>query len=215
MDAYINTYVKNSWNPILNAIIKKHEKEMGLLRAFIDDEYSHHYNETFPHYWNIFKAFELPPERIKVIIIGQDPYPNPMPNGRAFDCELFGGPEKSLVNIYKELELEYGVSSKNKSLQSWADQGVFLINTVLTIRKGYSHMGRGWELFTGEVFNYLARNENIVWLLLGQHAAKSIAFTPKLAIYAAHPSPLSASKGFFGSNCFKKVNELLKIPIIW
>lgn len=216
MDAYINANVKNSWNPILNDVVKKYN---GLveLRKFIDSEYANYYLNTFPRQADIFRAFDLTLDKINVVIIGQDPYPNPLPNGRAFDCEYMGKCEASLRNINKEISDTYGKTRDSCNLSAWAQQGVFLINTVLTIRKGHSHMGHGWEEFTGEVLRIIAQNRpEIPWLILGQKAlgvARNVGV--KKYIYAAHPSPLSAKNGFFGSRCFAKIDEISPKKINW
>lgn len=212
MKQLITKYVNNKWLDILLVICNKYD--LDKLCQFLYDEYSNPIIHIMPKVPKIFRVFELEPDNIRVIIIGQDPYPKGIPNGRAFDCEECEKCEKSLVNINKEISNEYGFTRNNKSLQGWVNQGVFLINTVLTIRAGKSnsHAGRGWENFTMEVLKYLA-NRRIAWLILGKYAlniADKAGVTKEYMVVTSHPSPLSAKSGFFGSNCFKKINMLLE-----
>lgn len=180
--------------------------------------------EYFPEEENIFKAFELTPfDRVKVVILGQDPYHTPgMAQGIAFSVpEDFTPKPPSLKNILKELEDDIGSNAqaiKTKGdLTVWAKQGVLLLNTVLTVDKGaaMSHRGIGWEIFTKEVIKLISnQKEGIVFILWGREAKKYkklIDNHKHYIIESAHPSPLSAYRGFFGSKPFSKANEYVTI----
>lgn len=175
--------------------------------------------EIYPEEKNIFKAFELTTlENTKVVIIGQDPYHG---KGEAMGLS-FSVPEgikipPSLKNIYKELNMEYGEKErKNGDLTSWANQGILLINSVLTVEKDLpaSHKKIGWQIFTDTIIKEISsQKENVVFLLFGQYAESKkelIDENKHLIIITPHPSPFSARKGFFGSDCFKKTNKYLK-----
>ena len=182
---------------------------------------------VYPRPANIFNAFNLCPlENVKVVIIGQDPYHEPgqamglcfsVPNGVAFP--------PSLVNIYKEIESDLGRPSKtNGDLTDWARQGVLLLNSTLTVmaHAAASHAGKGWEQFTDAVIRALARKKEIVYILWGAYAQRKcelINVDENLILSSAHPSPLSASRGFFGNRHFSRANEYLaahnKPPIEW
>ena len=166
-------------------------------------------------------------DQVKVVILGQDPYPTP---GHAHGLCFSVMPEvkpipKSLVNIYKELEDDLGIVNTNGNLQSWADQGVLLLNSVLTVEAGKanSHQGQGWEQLTDRVIEVL--NEQIApiaFVLWGAYAQKKgrIVNNPQhLVLRSPHPSPLSAYRGFFGSKPFSQINDFLKEndkePINW
>ena len=172
-------------------------------------------------------AFRLTPfDQVKVVIIGQDPYHNyDQAHGLAFSVES-GKYPPSLINIYRELKADLGIDyPKTGNLSSWAKQGVLLLNTSLTVvlHKALSHKGIGWELFTEEVIRQLStQKENIVFILWGAHAQayqKFINQEKHFIIKSPHPSPLSASRGFFGSKPFSKTNNYLKSkgikPIEW
>ena len=177
----------------------------------------------------VFSAFNnCPPDKVSVVILGQDPYFNV---GQAMGMCFSIDPESkctfppSLSNIIKEIKDEYGECRvENGDLSPWAKQGVLLLNTSLTVRMGMplSHADIGWEGFTRAVITALNRQGNIVFVLWGSHAAKYrdlITDKSNLILSCAHPSPLSASRGFFGCGHFKKINEFLlgleKTPIIW
>ena len=166
-------------------------------------------------------------DQVKVVILGQDPYPTP---GHAHGLCFSVMPEvkpipKSLINIYKELEDDLGVVNTNGNLQSWAEQGVLLLNSVLTVEAGNanSHKGKGWEQLTDRIIEVLNEQVSpIVFVLWGAYAQKkgSIVNNPQhLVLRSPHPSPLSSYRGFFGSKPFSKINDFLiengKEPINW
>jgi len=167
------------------------------------------------------------PEQVKVVILGQDPYPTP---GHAHGLCFSVMPEvkpipKSLINIFKELEDDLGITNHNGHLQSWAEQGVLLLNSVLTVESGKpnSHQGRGWEILTDVIINTLNQQSRpIAFVLWGSYAQKkgAIIDTNKhFVLRSPHPSPLSAYRGFFGSRPFSKINHFLEqqgqVPINW
>lgn len=166
-------------------------------------------------------------DRVKVVILGQDPYPTPgHAHGLCFSVLPVVKPiPKSLINIYKELEDDLGIVNTNGNLQSWADQGVLLLNSVLTVEAGKanSHQGQGWEQLTDRIIEVLNQQTSpIVFVLWGAYAQKkgSIVNNPQhLVLRSPHPSPLSAYRGFYGSKPFSKINDFLiengKEPINW
>lgn len=202
-----------------NDIYLKESKKAYFIEliAFIESEYS---NKTiYPPKTSLFQAFELTPlNQVKVVIIGQDPYHNPnQANGLAFSVNENVTLPPSLKNIYKEIERSFGYSmSNNGALSSWAKQGVLLLNTILTVEenKPLSHQNKGWETFTLEIIKALnALNQPICFLLFGQHAKqyeKHLNNPNHLVLKTVHPSPLSAHRGFIGSDVFKKCNDYLK-----
>lgn len=176
----------------------------------------------------IFSAFNHTPfDAVKVIIVGQDPYHGPgQANGLCFSVAPGTKLPPSLLNIYKEIESDIGLPmSKNGDLRSWANQGVLLLNTTLTVRAACpgSHKGKGWERFTDAVIAALSKERNgLVFLLWGKPAQSKetlIDTTKHFILKAAHPSPLSAYNGFFGCRHFSKTNNILlnlgKTPIHW
>ncbi|PID45834.1 MAG: uracil-DNA glycosylase [Proteobacteria bacterium] len=182
-----------------------------------------------PHSSLWFNALNSTPfDQVKVVILGQDPYPTP---GHAHGLCFSAMPEvkplpKSLININKELLDDLGVNNSHTAyLQPWAEQGVLLLNAVLTVQAGHSnsHQGKGWEQFTDAIVHALnERAESIVFILWGSYAQKKAAFIDAgkhYVIKSAHPSPLSAHRGFFGSKPFSKTNAYLekmgKTPINW
>lgn len=196
------------------------------LKEFVDEEYE---NKTiFPERKNIFAAFENTPlDKVKVVIIGQDPYHGEgEAHGLSFSvCPGIKTPQ-SLKNIYKELNSELGCYIPNNGyLMKWAKQGVLLLNSVLTVQKDTpaSHRNKGWEIFTDRIIEELdKKNEPIVFLLWGNFAKtkEELLKNPKhLVLSSAHPSPFAARKGFFGNNHFKSANEFLEknglTPIDW
>ena len=196
------------------------------LFKFIDQEYEE--TTVYPPKELIFSAFEHTPyEEVKVVILGQDPYHGAnQSHGLAFSVQKGVKIPPSLRNMYKELASDLNIPpASHGNLISWADQGVLLLNTVLTVREGeaYSHRKRGWEQFTDRVIEVLnAREEPIIFVLWGKPAQQKAAMidTQKhVIIQSFHPSPLSASRGFFGSKPFSKVNDALKKlgkePIDW
>ena len=168
----------------------------------------------------IFNSFNLTPlEKIKVVILGQDPYHGPgQAHGLCFSVPKGVRPPPSLLNIYKELEsdLDKKVNIQNGNLEAWANQGVFLLNTTLTVEKSkpLSHQGLGWSEFTDTVISLIDKElKNIVFILWGSHAQskKNLIDLNKHHILASpHPSPLSAHRGFFGSKPFSKTNDFLE-----
>ena len=181
----------------------------------------------YPAPANIFNAFNLCPlDKVKVVIIGQDPYHEP---GQAHGlCFSVLPPTKippSLVNIYKEIQNDLGHPSVTQGdLTSWAKQGVLLLNATLTVQAhlAASHAGKGWEHFTDAVIREVAKRNNIVYMLWGAYAQKKAEFVnpdKNLILKSVHPSPLSASRGFFGNHHFSRANQYLvehgKTPIEW
>lgn len=183
-------------------------------------------DDYFPKYEDIYNAFKLTPyENIKVVIIGQDPYHNDnQAHGLAFSV-LNNKPPKSLQNIFKELKDDLNITRTNTNLTDWAEQGVFLINSTLTVKKHQpnSHKNIGWNIFTDNVIKEIEKNNNtIVYILLGAFAiSKKNLITNKNhhIIETSHPSFFSCNKGFFGSKIFSKTNNILLnhniSPIIW
>lgn len=175
---------------------------------------------VYPARENLFAAFHAtPPEQVRVVILGQDPYHEPhQAHGLSFSVEKGVAIPKSLRNIYKELESDLGIASPDHgNLQKWAQQGVLLLNSVLTVEahKAGSHRSFGWETFTDQVISATnALPHPIVFILWGAYAQKKAALiqakTPRLVLTSAHPSPLSAYRGFFGSQPFSKTNEFLR-----
>lgn len=183
---------------------------------------------VFPPASRIFAAFdETPFNEVKVVIIGQDPYHGPgQANGLCFSVAPDVKMPPSLVNIFKEIQAEFGTPfPANGDLSRWARQGVLLLNSTLTVQahKARSHNGFGWELFTDSVVNLLnARRNNLVFLLWGSDAARKgehIDRNKHLVLTSPHPSPLSAYRGFFGNGHFLAANKYLtehqKTPIAW
>ncbi len=187
------------------------------LTNFVKEEYSKH--TIYPPGKFIFHAFNTCPfDKVKVVIIGQDPYHEPgQYYGLCFSV-LDGVPfPPSLLNIFKEIENDLGKPMpKSGRLERWADQGVLLINAILTVRahQAGSHRGKGWEEFTDAVIKILNdEKENIVFMLWGSYAQRKGAFIDRnrhCVLTAAHPSPLSADRGFFGCKHFSKANKYFK-----
>lgn len=206
----------NSWDELLKDEFKK--DYYLKLREFLKAEYSS--RVIYPDMYDIFNALKsCPYEDIKVVILGQDPYHEPgQAHGMCFSVKPGVKVPPSLVNMYKELAMEYpGYDTfQNGYLQRWADQGVLLLNTVLTVREhqANSHKGKGWEIFTDRVISLLDQREKpVVFLLWGANARSKAALikNPKhFVLQAAHPSPLSAYNGFFGCGHFRRANEILE-----
>ncbi len=186
------------------------------LSEFLKEEYT---NKTiYPPKEAVFNAFAWTPyEKIKVVILGQDPYHQPnQAHGLCFSVNKGIKIPPSLVNIYKELNADLGISiPKHGYLVEWANQGVFLLNTTLTVQesKPQSHLNRGWEIFTDKVISQInQKNTPVVFILWGANARskKKLINNPiHFIIESAHPSPLSAYQGFIGSKPFSKTNEFL------
>lgn len=202
-----------SWRPFTDREFKL--PYFMKLSEFLHEEYRTH--TIYPKKENVFKAFELVPyDKIKVVILGQDPYHQPhQAMGLSFSVPTGVRLPPSLVNIFKECETDLGIHNTNGDLTPWAKQGVFLLNTVLTVREGQanSHQYKGWEFFTDHVIEYLSRREKpIVFILWGNAAIrkKAMIASHHICLTSAHPSPLSAYRGFFGSHVFSKTNEALR-----
>ena len=214
----------NDWDDIL---ADEWQKPYYLeLRKFLKQEYST--QTVYPNMEDIFNALKLTSFKdTKVVIIGQDPYHGfGQAHGLCFSVKKGVVPPPSLKNIYKELKNDIGFEIPNHGeLTSWAKQGVLLLNNVLTVREGLpnSHKGKGWEIFTDRVIGELNKKETpVVFLLWGANAQKKaeIITNPKhFKLMTVHPSPLSASRGFFGCRHFSKTNEILQKnrinPINW
>jgi uracil-DNA glycosylase len=183
---------------------------------------------VFPETFNLFRAFiETRFNNLKVVILGQDPYHKKgQAHGLAFSVPDNIPIPPSLNNIFQELESDLGIKApRTGNLTKWANRGVFLLNTILTVREGQanSHREQGWEIFTDKVINLISeKKENVVFILWGKNAQakKHLIDTSKHLILAApHPSPLSAYRGFFGSKPFSQTNEFLvktgQTPINW
>lgn len=212
---------------------KRHLKEefskpyMAQLKKFLKAELDKG-KVIFPRGSEFFAALESTPfDKVKVVILGQDPYHGPgQAHGLSFSVKPGVPPPPSLVNIFKELQSDLGIQPPTHGyLKKWADQGVLLLNATLSVERGKaaSHQGKGWEQFTDEIINRLNKErEHLVFMLWGSFAQKKGAhLDPKkhLILKAPHPSPLSAHRGFFGSRHFSKANEYLKShgiePIDW
>jgi uracil-DNA glycosylase len=204
---------------------------MAALRQFLVAEKAAG-KPIFPAGSEWFRALDLTPlEQVRVVILGQDPYHGEgQAHGLCFSVRRGVRTPPSLVNIYKEMEADLGIPpARHGFLEHWAEQGVLLLNAVLTVQMGNaaSHQGRGWERFTDAVIRLVnARPEPVVFLLWGSHAQKKAAFVDSidkggrhLVLKSPHPSPLSAYGGFFGSKPFSKINAFLESrgqkPIDW
>ena len=169
--------------------------------------------EFLPDPKNVFRALNLAPEKVKVLILGQDPYPNPeYAMGLAFSVNKnVSVLPASLKNIFKELESDLGVVRTNGDLSDWVDKGVLLLNSSLTFNpmQPRQHLNIGWNLFTKSIIEYVGKN-GAIGVLWGNHATTmKDFFLPDRVITSVHPSPLSAYKGFFGSKPFSRVNHIL------
>lgn len=216
-------------NPDWHRALKKHtySAEYSDLIKSLDIAYSQ--EEILPEKKHVFRVFnELSLNQIKVVIIGQDPYPTPgHANGLSFSVSSAVNPlPKSLKNIFKEIENDIGIQkSENGDLSSWLQQGVFLLNTVLTVKAGQanSHKKIGWQKFTDVVIEEISnQTKGTVFLLWGNQALrkkKLINSDLHYILESVHPSPLSSYRGFFGCKHFSKANEMLilqnKVPINW
>ncbi len=207
--------INNDWDLILK---DEFEKEyFKNLESFLDKAYKE--KNIYPPISEIFKALELSSFKdTKVVILGQDPYYNPgQAQGLSFSVNDGVKLSPSLRNIYKEMENDLSISpSRSGSLISWARQGVLLLNSTLTVeeKKPNSHKNIGWQIFTDRIISELDKREKpLVFILRGNFAKskKSLITNPRhLIIESAHPSPLSARRGFFGSKPFSKTNQFLK-----
>ncbi len=205
----------NEWDELLKSEFEKPYYKQ--LREFLKAEYSTY--TIYPNMYDIFNAFKLTPyNNVKAVILGQDPYHEPgQAHGLAFSVQDGTVPPPSLKNIYKELNADLGLPIPEKGdLTKWAEQGVLLLNTALTVRRGAanSHRGKGWENFTDSIIKIMNEREKpVVFILWGANArAKTALITNPVhkTLTCAHPSPLSAFNGFFGCKHFSKCNEFLR-----
>ena len=203
------------WNPILRQEFNK--PYWAELQNYILDQRASHM--VFPAHSDMFRAFHLTSfAALKVVILGQDPYHGVgQANGLCFSVSTGVSFPPSLRNIFKELEDDVGVSKpQSGDLAAWAEQGILLLNTTLTVREGAaaSHQGKGWETFTDEVIRCVSqKKEKVVFVLWGASARRKkslIDATKHTCIESVHPSPLSAYRGFFGSKPFSRINQLLR-----
>lgn len=203
----------NDWNDILSDVLG--EKWFLDMIAFVKKEYNS--KTVFPKETDIFKAFNLTSfENTKVVILGQDPYHGTdEAHGLAFSVYENIKTPPSLINIFKELNADLGIKRVNSDLSDWSNQGVLLLNSILTVIKDtpLSHSQIGWEKFTDEVIKRLSDRGNVIFILWGSFARgkkKLINLKTNYIIESAHPSPLSCYRGFFGSKPFSKANTILK-----
>lgn len=215
---------KNDWKKFLDAELEKDYYKK--LRSFLIEEYRS--RRIYPSMYDIFNALHYTSyENTKVVILGQDPYHGPrQAHGLSFSVQPGVEPPPSLINIFKELQSDLGCKVPNNGcLIPWAKQGVLLLNAVLTVRErqANSHQGLGWETFTDRVIELVNEREKpVVFILWGRPAQRKrvmITNPQHLVLESPHPSPLSASRGFFGSRPFSKANEFLVAngiePIDW
>ena len=207
--------MQTDWNPILRQEFNK-PYWVELQNYILDQRASH---MVFPAHPDVFRAFHLTSfATLKVVILGQDPYHGVgQANGLCFSVSPGVSFPPSLQNIFQELEDDLGVSKpQSGDLAAWAEQGILLLNTTLTVRQGApaSHQGKGWETFTDEVIRCISqKKEKIVFVLWGASARRKkslIDVTKHTCIESVHPSPLSAYRGFFGSKPFSRINQLLR-----
>ncbi|NME63947.1 uracil-DNA glycosylase [Clostridium cadaveris] len=216
--------LKNDWKDLLEDEFKS--SYYLNLRKFLISEYKS--NIVYPNMYDIFNALHYTPySKVKVVILGQDPYHGPnQAHGLSFSVKPGVPAPPSLVNIYKELHTDLNCYMPNNGyLKKWADQGILLLNAVLTVRAGEanSHRNKGWENFTNKIIELVnSKTEPVVFILWGKNAQEKQALITNPIhhiIKSVHPSPLSASRGFFGSRPFSKTNEYLKAdgidPIDW
>lgn len=220
----MNVQIEESWK---EALMPEFSKDYFIrLTDFVRKEY--HETTVYPPGKLIFNAFNLCPfDKVKVVIIGQDPYHGPgQAHGLCFSVNDGIQPPPSLVNIFKEINSDLGKPvPQSGNLTRWAEQGVLLLNATLTVRahQAGSHQRRGWEEFTDAVIRKLAEEKsNLVFILWGSYAQKKGAFIDRnkhLVLTSVHPSPLSAYNGFFGNHHFSLANDYLvkngKTAIDW
>ena len=212
------------WDELLSGLFE--DERYKKIREFLKYEYSH--NIVYPDMYDLFNCFRYTPlNDIKAVILGQDPYHEPnQAHGLCFSVKKGVKLPPSLVNIYKEIETDLGIKEPDcGDLSKWAKDGVLLLNTTLTVRehRANSHSSCGWAWFTDSVIKLISDNtQNAVFILWGGNArskAPLIDGRKHLILQSAHPSPLSAYNGFFGSKPFSKTNEYLlahgKRPIDW
>ena len=211
----MNVKIEPQWQTILQPEFDK--DYFVRLTDFVKNEYKT--RRIFPPGSLIFNAFNLCPyDKVKVVILGQDPYPNEgQAHGLCFSVNENVEFPPSLMNIFKEIQAEFGKPiPKNGNLTRWAEQGVLLLNAILTVQAHLptSHQGKGWEIFTDAVIRKLAtEKEHLVFMLWGNYAQQKGAFIDPnrhLILKSSHPSPLSANRGFFGNQHFILANQYLK-----
>ncbi len=220
----MNPTIPTQWQSAL----KEHTESASFknLMEFVDSEYQNH--QVFPPRQSIFRALELCPiENVKVVIIGQDPYHDDgQAHGLCFSVADGVKIPPSLVNIYKEIESDLGITPPTSgNLERWAEQGVLMLNAVLTVRahQAASHSKKGWERFTDAVVRAVAEHhDGVAYMLWGKYAQKKCSMVDpsrNAILESVHPSPLSVYRGFYGCRHFSKANEYLtsqgKEPIIW
>lgn len=207
--------METSWRPVL--IEETQKPYWATLQSFVKEERRKF--PVFPPDKEVFSALYLTPyEQVSVLILGQDPYHGPgQAHGLCFSVRRGVPAPPSLVNIFQELQADLGCSiPTHGNLEHWARQGVLLLNAVLTVRSGQanSHKDRGWETFTDAVIQAVnAKPERVVFVLWGAYARKKASLidtSRHVIIQSAHPSPLSAHSGFFGSRPFSKINAALR-----
>jgi uracil-DNA glycosylase len=209
--------IEASWKNILNNELE--QKYFLELSKKVDQFYREGKVQIFPKKKEVFRAFDVCPfEKVKVVILGQDPYPTKgYANGLSFSVnnDIYPFP-KSLNNIFKEIHNDIGISfPENGDLTRWAEQGVLLLNTVLTVEEGSpdSHKGIGWEKFTNGVIELLSdQKQELVFMLWGAKATAKTSLINEdkhMVLSSVHPSPLSAYRGFFGCKHFSKANDYL------
>ncbi|MCG9874707.1 MAG: uracil-DNA glycosylase [Leptospiraceae bacterium] len=216
--------IHESWKELLDSEFQK--PYFKSLTDFVKDEYKKY--KVYPQAKYIFRAFDMVPvQKVRVVILGQDPYHGPgQAHGLCFSVEKSVKIPPSLLNIFKEIRAEYGGSMpQSGDLSYLAEQGVLLLNSTLTVREGQagSHQKRGWETFTDAVIERLSlQRDKLVYLLWGAYAIRKselIQSKEHLLLTSAHPSPLSASRGFLGNGHFKLANKYLESiqekPIRW
>ncbi|MCI2803261.1 uracil-DNA glycosylase [Staphylococcus pettenkoferi] len=211
------------WADIFHDITSRHDFQA--MHDFLEKEYTTQI--VYPDRENIYQAFDLTPfNKVKVVILGQDPYHGPnQAHGLGFSVQPNAKFPPSLRNMYKELQDDIGCVRRSPHLQDWAREGVLLLNTVLTVRKGEAHSHRdiGWETFTDEVIQAVSDNlEHVVFILWGKPAQQKIKLidtSKHHIIKSVHPSPLSAYRGFFGSKPYSQANAYLEEhgiePVNW
>ena len=216
--------ISPKWKPLLEGEFEK--EYFKKLTEEVRQEYLK--RKVFPHPSRIFRALDLcPPEEVRVVILGQDPYHTPgVADGLAFSTFEKNRIPPSLQNIFKEIEEEFGIKvERSPDLTRWAKQGVLLLNASLSVRSGManSHADFGWHLFTDSIIATISEKcENVVFMLWGSFAGQKkvlIDSSKHLILTSPHPSPFSAHKGFFGNNHFKLANDYLathnRQPIDW
>lgn len=211
----VSPLIHESWKTVLSDQFEA--SYFAQLKSFLLEEKKQ--NTVYPPGGKIFSAFDLTPfDKVKVVILGQDPYHGPkQANGLCFSVANGVDKPPSLQNIFKELNSDLGIPvPRNGDLSKWAEQGVLLLNAILTVRarQAGSHQNRGWEQFTNAAISRLSKQrEHLVFLLWGNYAIAKEALidtSRHLTLKSPHPSPLSANRGFFGNKHFSKTNAYLK-----